>query len=48
MKASGKNKFDKVVCILSGKLRDEVNKIDESEICEAESFGEVDNLVSSI
>ena len=38
------NKFDKIVCILSGRLRDEVSKIDESEIYKAESFGEVDGL----
>ena len=48
MKASGKNKFDKVVCVLSGKLRDKVSKINESEIYEVESFGEVDKIVSSI
>ena len=48
IKVSKENKFDKVVCILSGKLRDKVSKINESEIYEAESFGEVDEIVSSI
>ncbi len=48
VKASEKSKFDKVVCILSGRLRDEVSKIDESGIYKAESFGEVDEIVSSI
>ena len=45
MKASEKNKFDKVVCVLSGKLRDKISKINESGIYEVESFGEVDEIV---
>ncbi len=48
MKVSEKNKFDKVVCILSGKLRDKIGEIDGSGIYEAESFGEVDEIVESI
>ncbi|MCK4891718.1 MAG: pyridoxal-phosphate dependent enzyme [Candidatus Pacebacteria bacterium] len=40
-----KNNFNKIVCILSGKLREKVNKIDESKIYEAESFEEVDEIV---
>ena len=48
IKASEKNKFNKVVCILSGKLREEVDKIDESKIYKAGSFEEVDEILSSI
>ncbi len=46
--ATKKNKFNKVVCVLSGKLREEVSEIDESKIYEAESFKEVDEVVLSI
>ena len=42
IKAGGKNKFNKIVCILSGKLREEVDEIDESKIYKAENFKEVD------
>ncbi|MCK5475106.1 MAG: pyridoxal-phosphate dependent enzyme [Candidatus Pacebacteria bacterium] len=40
-----KNKFNKVVCILSGKLREKTDKIDESRIYKAENFEEVDEIV---
>ena len=43
-----KNKFNKIVCILSGKLREEVDEIDENGIYRAESFREVDEIVSGI
>lgn len=43
-----KNKFNKVVCILSGKLREEIGEVDESGIYKAESFREVDEMVSNI
>ena len=45
IKANEKNKFNKVVCILSGKLRDKVSEINENEIYKAESFGEVDEII---
>ena len=48
IKSNEKNKFNKVVCILSGKLREDANEIDESKIYGAESFGDVDEIVSSI
>ena len=48
IKMSEENKFDKVVCVLSGRLRDEVSKINESGIYKAESFGEADEIVASI
>ena len=48
IKASRKNKFNRAVCILSGKARVEVGEIDESKIYKAENFGEVDEIVSSI
>jgi len=47
IKVSEKNKFDKVVCILSGRLRNEVGKINESEIYKAENFREVDGIVNN-
>ena len=47
MKAGAENKFNKVVCILSGKLREDHNKIDESKIYQAESFEEVDEILAS-
>ena len=47
IKTSEKNKFKKIVCILSGKLREEVDKIKESKIYKAESFEEVDEMVAS-
>jgi len=46
IKVNEKNKFNKSVCILSGKLRGEVNIIDESKIYKAESFDEVDEIVN--
>ncbi len=48
IKIGKENRFDKAVCILSGKARDEVSKIDESGIYEAESFEKVDKIVSGI
>jgi len=42
MKVNEENKFSKVACILSGKLRKEIDKIDESKIYQAESFENVD------
>ena len=48
IKASGKNKFNKVICILSGKLREKTDKIDENRIYKAENFEEVDEIVLSI
>jgi len=48
IKVNEENKFDKVICVLSGRLRDEVSKIDESGIYEAESFEEVDKIVLNI
>jgi predicted ATP-grasp superfamily ATP-dependent carboligase len=42
IKTSEKSKFNKVVCILSGKLRKETNKIDEKRIFIAESFEDID------
>lgn len=41
-----RNKFEKAVCILSGKARGREGKVDESRICQAESFEEVDEIVS--
>ncbi len=46
MKASEENKFNKIVCILSGKLRKDCGEIDESKIYRAESFGEVDEILA--
>ncbi|NOQ67978.1 pyridoxal-phosphate dependent enzyme [Patescibacteria group bacterium] len=48
VKASKKNKFNKIMCILSGKLREEADKIDESKIYKAENFVDVDEIVSGI
>ena len=45
MKASEENKFNKVVCILSGKLRVDRDGIDESKIYRAESIEEVDGIL---
>ncbi|MEA1936756.1 MAG: pyridoxal-phosphate dependent enzyme [Patescibacteria group bacterium] len=47
VKVNEKNKFNKTVCILSGRLRDEVSKINESGIYKAETFGEVERVVGS-
>ena len=47
IKANEKNKFNKVVCILSGKLREEVDIVDEGKVCKAENFDEVDGIVLS-
>ena len=41
-----KNRFNQVVCILSGKLRNTVDEIDESKIYKAESFKEVEEIVN--
>ncbi|MEA2098477.1 MAG: pyridoxal-phosphate dependent enzyme [Patescibacteria group bacterium] len=46
--ATKKNNFNKIVCILSGKLRKEISEIDESEIYKAEDLREVDETVASI
>ena len=46
MKVDKENKFNKAVCILSGKKREELDSINESGIYEAESFGDVDEVVS--
>ena len=46
IKSNEKNKFNKAVCILSGKLREEIDKIDESKIYKAENFAEVDEIVN--
>ena len=43
-----KDKFNKIVCVLSGKLREEVGEIDENRIYRAENFTEVDKIVSGI
>ncbi|MCK5465949.1 pyridoxal-phosphate dependent enzyme [Candidatus Parcubacteria bacterium] len=48
MKVDKENKFNKAVCILSGKLREKINIINESKIFEAENFGDVDKIVASI
>ena len=40
------NKFNKAVCILSGKLRNEVDEVDENKIYQAENFREVDGIVN--
>lgn len=44
VKANEKNKFKKVVCILSGKSRKDNGEINESKIFQAENFGEVDKI----
>jgi len=46
IKVSGENKFNKAVCILSGKLREEVDEIDKSKIYKVESFEEVDAMIN--
>ncbi len=46
LKIDKENKFKKVACILSGKERDDISKIDESKIYEAESFDEVDGIIN--
>jgi len=48
LKINKENKFKKIVCVLSGKARDEIGEIDESRIYKAESFNEVGGIVSSI
>lgn len=40
------NKFEKAVCILSGKARKRAVRIDESKIFKAESFKEIDELIN--
>ena len=44
IKVSEENKFNKVVCILSGKLRKSRDEIDEDKIFRAENFEEVDGI----
>ncbi len=46
MKASEENKFSKVVCILSGKLRKDYGEVDEDKIYRAESFEEADEILA--
>jgi len=46
MKVDKENKFNKAVCILSGKLREKINIINENKIFEAENFGDVDEVVN--
>lgn len=45
IRAGKKNKFDKIVCILSGKLRTLTAEIDAGKIYKAECFGDVDGIV---
>ncbi len=44
IKTGKKNKFNEIVCILSGKLRSRAGRIDESRIYKAESFSDVDDI----
>ncbi len=46
IKASEENKFNKIVCILSGKLRKDSGEIDENKIYRAENFEEVDGILA--
>ncbi|MCK5122734.1 MAG: pyridoxal-phosphate dependent enzyme [Candidatus Pacebacteria bacterium] len=46
IKTSKENKFKKTVCILSGRVRNNYDKIDEGKIYEAESFGEMDEIIN--
>jgi threonine synthase len=46
LKINEENKFEKNVCVLSGKERDKVNEIDESIIYKAENFKEVDEIIN--
>lgn len=48
LKINKEDKFDKIVCVLSGKARGKINEINENKIYKAESFDEVDGIVSSI
>lgn len=48
MKIHKNEKFERAVCILSGKSRKEANQIDESKIYNAENFAEVDEIIKSI
>lgn len=41
-----RNNFEKAVCILSGRARENKSEIDEDRICQAESFEEVDRIVN--
>lgn len=43
---SKNEKFKKIACILSGKKRERINKIDEGKIYKAESFEEMENLIN--
>jgi len=45
-KEEKKNNFDKVVCILSGKKRENTIQINEETIKIAESFNDIDNMMS--
>lgn len=45
IRAGKKNKFDKIVCILSGKARTLTAEIDINKIYKAECFGDVDEIV---
>ncbi|MCK5413314.1 MAG: pyridoxal-phosphate dependent enzyme [Candidatus Pacebacteria bacterium] len=45
IKEGKKNNFKKPVCILSGKLRDDINQINEEKIKIAENFDDVDNII---
>ena len=47
MKVDKENKFNKAVCILSGKKREELDSINESGIYEAESFMDINRVVIS-
>ena len=46
IKVDKENKFNKAICILSGKLREKINIIDENKIYKAENFEDVDGIVS--
>ncbi|MDF1497886.1 MAG: pyridoxal-phosphate dependent enzyme [Patescibacteria group bacterium] len=46
IKEEKKNNFDKVVCILSGKKRENTSQINEEAIKIAESFNDIDNMMS--
>jgi len=46
IKVQRERKFKKAVCIFSGKLRGHEDEIDETKICGAESFEEVDGIIT--
>jgi hypothetical protein len=46
MKMQSVQKFKKAVCILSGKLRSSADPVDEMKIYKAESFEEVDKIMT--